>query len=139
MNQPDHKRNTLDTLKGAKLRADFPPLLMVHTDSGRAFPLSLEGITPRVAFHLGRRKYESVDLRDALNLPTVSKDHCTFTTRDGKVFITDCKSLNGTTVNGENLEPYTPRELKNGDVIQLAGCVTVTFLAPNTNLNRSTP
>ena len=44
----------------------------------------------------------------------VSRNHASITARDGKLFIEDHNSTNGTYVNGEKLSPSTETELKIG-------------------------
>lgn len=49
--------------------------------------------------------------------PAVSKQHSGIATRDGKVFVRDCGSTNGTFVNGEQIAGE--REVKNGDSLKV--------------------
>jgi pSer/pThr/pTyr-binding forkhead associated (FHA) protein len=49
--------------------------------------------------------------------PAVSKQHSGIATRDGKVFVRDCGSTNGTFVNGEQIAGE--REVKNGDALKV--------------------
>src|SRR5262245_64148006 len=49
--------------------------------------------------------------------PAVSKQHCALTVRDGKVFVRDCGSTNGTFVNGEQVA--AEREVKAGDRLKV--------------------
>ena len=44
----------------------------------------------------------------------VSRHHAVITGKDGKIFIEDNNSTNGTFVNGEKINPGTPYELKEG-------------------------
>lgn len=56
-----------------------------------------------------------------LVLPTtdVSRKHCAFINKDGRVFLQDLKSRNGTKVNGQKLESGTACELANLDKVQI--------------------
>lgn len=49
----------------------------------------------------------------------VSRSHCRLELFDGKVFITDLGSRNGTIVNGQFLSPYVPVELCNQSVFSI--------------------
>jgi len=49
--------------------------------------------------------------------PLISKKHCAFTQRGGKVYIQDFESTNGTLVNGEPIDGEC--ELKNNDKIKV--------------------
>jgi predicted component of type VI protein secretion system len=49
--------------------------------------------------------------------PAISKQHCAVTTRDGKAFVRDCGSTNGTFINGEQVAGE--REIKSGDRLKV--------------------
>ena len=49
--------------------------------------------------------------------PAVSKQHCGIAVRDGKVFVRDCGSTNGTFLNGEQVAG--DREVKSGDRLRV--------------------
>jgi predicted component of type VI protein secretion system len=77
----------------------------VHT--GKVIPIT----TPE--FIIGRDP--QCQLRPAS--PAVSKQHCAVAVRDGKVFVRDCGSTNGTFVNGEQVA--ADREVKSGDRLRV--------------------
>jgi predicted component of type VI protein secretion system len=77
----------------------------VHT--GKVIPIT----TPE--FVIGRDP--QCQLRPAS--PAVSKQHCAVAIRDGKVFVRDCGSTNGTFVNGEQVA--ADREVKSGDRLRV--------------------
>jgi predicted component of type VI protein secretion system len=77
----------------------------VHT--GKVIPIT----TPE--FIIGRDP--QCQLRPAS--PAVSKQHCGIAVRDGKVFVRDCGSTNGTFVNGEQVA--ADREVKSGDRLRV--------------------
>jgi predicted component of type VI protein secretion system len=49
--------------------------------------------------------------------PAVSKQHCGISIRDGKMFVRDCGSTNGTFVNGEQIA--AEREVQSGDRLRI--------------------
>ena len=51
---------------------------------------------------------------------TVSRQHLQADWKEGRVWITDLSSTNGTFVNGSQIPPMTPREIFVGDEIALA-------------------
>jgi pSer/pThr/pTyr-binding forkhead associated (FHA) protein len=51
--------------------------------------------------------------------PRVSRRHAVITSSDGRVFIKDAGSSNGTWVNGQRI---TQSDLSNGDVIHIGHC-----------------
>ncbi len=50
---------------------------------------------------------------------SVSRRHCVFVQKDGRVFLADLKSRNGTFVNDVRLEPEKAKLLKTGDRIRI--------------------
>jgi pSer/pThr/pTyr-binding forkhead associated (FHA) protein len=75
--------------------------------SGQAIPIKLS------QFLIGRDP--QCHLRPAS--PVISKRHCALITKNGKVFIRDFNSTNGSFVNEDKVEGQ--RELKDGDVVKL--------------------
>jgi len=49
----------------------------------------------------------------------ISTTHAKVETRNGQVFLTDVKSTNGTSVNGEAIRAQCPVKLSDGDLIQM--------------------
>jgi len=78
---------------------------------------------------------ESVRIgRDASNdlsfaSPTVSREHASLTSRDGRWYVEDRGSFNGTFLNGTRLQPGTPLPLRHADRIEI-GSETVLFSWP---------
>jgi CheY-like chemotaxis protein len=68
----------------------------------------------RFPYVIGRR--HASELR--VSNPCVSRQHCRFFERDGRAWVEDLRSLNGTFVNEERLRG--PRPLHDGDVIRVA-------------------
>jgi len=54
-------------------------------------------------------------------LGTVSRRHARFTFDGQHFYIEDLASLNGSRVNGLQLQPFQPYRLEDGDRVELAG------------------
>ncbi len=74
---------------------------------------------------LGRKDLRSLVKTDKIGL--VSREHIQLTCEDGSYYVEDCNSTNGTKVNGSSIRGKGKHPLKNGDQIELAGVVTLTF------------
>jgi pSer/pThr/pTyr-binding forkhead associated (FHA) protein len=59
-------------------------------------------------------RHSSCDRR--VDDPTVSRRHCTFSLKEGRVWVEDLGSLNGTRLNGE---PVDSRPIADGDKLEL--------------------
>ena len=53
----------------------------------------------------------------------VGRKHCKITKNAGQYYITDLKSTNFTYLNAEQLKPYEPHILSNGDTVRIANIV----------------
>jgi len=67
---------------------------------------------PAAGLRLGRSSSCEIAISD----PALSRNHCLFELREGRLFITDLASANGTAVNGTELGADSV-ELKPGDEI----------------------
>jgi CheY-like chemotaxis protein len=83
------------------------------SDGEGAAPVAPVAIT-RFPCVVGR--HSACDRR--INHPQISRRHCAFSWRDGRVWVEDLGSLNGTRLNGVPLTD--PRPLKDGDRLDLA-------------------
>ena len=81
---------------------------------GRRFAVTEAGV------RIGRSESCEISLPD----PALSRNQCLVELRDGRVWITDLASANGTAVNGEELGTSS-RELSAGDRIQAGDCELV--------------
>jgi len=95
-------------------------LKLTMPDSRRSLEVSLtKGV------NIGRldavsATFPDVDLADYSGLKKgVSRRHAKIIRREGRVFIEDLGSINGTFLNRKKLTPYFPRVLKNGDELRL--------------------
>ena len=82
------------------------PFIQAH---GKSVPLSNRG------FGIGRDRNNAVIVSD----PKVSKFHAFVTFKNGRVYIKDTDSTNGTWINKKSISGAGPVELKHGDVIHL--------------------
>lgn len=68
-------------------------------------------------FVVGRHRESDLSIANS----GISRRHCRFTLREGRVHVEDLGSLNGTFVNEELV--LGPRPLRDGDVLRLAGVI----------------
>ncbi|MCQ2517627.1 MAG: FHA domain-containing protein [Lachnospiraceae bacterium] len=79
-------------------------------------PMEIEVTKPD--FTIGKKEAE-VDGAITFN-KMISRVHCRISQRDGVCYAADLQSSNGTFVNQVKLQPNTPVQLNNGDVIRFA-------------------
>jgi pSer/pThr/pTyr-binding forkhead associated (FHA) protein len=72
---------------------------------------------PASSARTGGNEYDVV--RDLERM--ISRFHCEIHKRDGKFFLIDCGSANGTRVDGERAKPGTPMRVKTGERLELGG------------------
>ena len=70
---------------------------------------------------IGRGRHAQLTIQH----PLVSRRHCEIDASDGKLWVRDLGSLNGTRLDGLALEPFVPVALADGQSIT-AGRVTLT-------------
>ena len=51
----------------------------------------------------------------------ISRSHCEIHKRNGKFFLIDCGSANGTRLDGQRVKPGKPVRVKSGARVELAG------------------
>jgi hypothetical protein len=91
-------------------------------DKGKRFDLSQEvSHIGAVAQDGGARN--DVVIRDVERM--ISRFHCEIHNQKGKLFLVDCNSANGTSLNGRRLAPGQPMRLKNGSRVTLARTCTL--------------
>ena len=97
------------------IEADNPaaPMLEVY----------LCGVGPGSGFTLGLHAFPCVVGRDSkcdhqLAFPVISRRHCAFSVRGGRVWVEDLGSLHGTLLNGQPVQGR--RSLRDGDRLDLA-------------------
>ena len=84
-------------------------LVQSGPDAGKVFQL---GTTPLVA---GRQAGTGILLNDG----QASRRHASFEVVNGTLLVSDLGSANGTSVNGQLLNPNQPRSLRAGDVVTI--------------------
>ncbi len=65
-----------------------------------------------------------------LDEPTVSRRHAIVSVRNGRWFVTDCGSFNGTYLNGDRIAPGVAMPLRHADRIAVGGAVLL-FSVPH--------
>ena len=94
-----------------KREVDCSSRLIVLSEIMRGYSLDIE--TSPLLIGSG----DSADLE--INDPTVSYDHAKIDYINGRLYISDLESTNGTRINGEVI--YADTEIKSGDIIQVGG------------------
>lgn len=98
----------------------FVPVIVLE---GANTPKKIEFLVNKQSYIIGK-KAEAVDGLIDFSA-AVSRVHCRINCNDGKNFVTDLGSANGTFVNGKKLEPEKPVIVNEGDKVKLAD---VTFM-----------
>ncbi len=102
-----------------KLFGRKPRWILTGTDTPQAVTLVIEGDE----YTVGKNPQMVQGVLEFSR--TISRRHCKFIQEQGKCFLMDLGSANGTFVNGERLKPEERREVFSGDKIQLANSTFV--------------
>jgi hypothetical protein len=96
-------------------------------DSGPRFVMSNGGAIPLSggSATLGRNDFSSQVRADEADM--ISRRHLRFDYEDGEYYIEDRGSTNGTRINGSSIEGKGRYLLKDGDKVELADVLTLTF------------
>jgi hypothetical protein len=99
----------------------------VATGPGPKFVVADGGYIPISgnAGTLGRHDFRSLAKADKADL--ISREHLQFECEDGEYYIEDRKSTNGTKINGKRISGKGRFLLRDGDTIELADVLTLTF------------
>ena len=108
-----------DTMHTTPVTSGPGPKFM--TPEGEHIPLS--GSTGS----LGRKEFRSIVGSERAEL--ISRQHIHFECEDGKYYIEDRNSTNGTKLNGSSISGKGRHLVKDGDKIELADALTITFKA----------
>ena len=106
----------------ARRRRDPYIEVIVGLDKGKRFNIDKEVVMVGAIPEDGGTKNDIV-LRDAERM--ISRFHARFHWKDGKLYIVDTNSYNGTFVDKKRLEPGKPVLLKGGSRVTFAGTCTV--------------
>lgn len=115
----------LTTLAFLKLRRKDGYLQIVSgMDNGRKYNLDQEVVRIGAIAQDGGEKNDIV-VRDMERM--ISRFHCEVHNQNGKFYVIDCNSANGTSVDKRRIPPGKPAQLKNGTRLDLAGTVGLRF------------
>ncbi len=103
-----------------KASAEFPDIVLIGTDaSGSESRLKING-KALIRSENGQIIGRSAQHADyVLNQETVSRRHLHLLIRDGKIFVDDLGSANGTSINNSTLVQGRPQELRAGDTLKI--------------------
>jgi pSer/pThr/pTyr-binding forkhead associated (FHA) protein len=104
-------------------------VLTAGTSKGKIIPI------PRSPFVIGRDA--KCHLRPASAM--VSNRHCTLEIREGKVYVTDLGSTNGTFINEDRLEKDAARELRNTDRLMIGPLAFESRIESSASVDQRTP
>ena len=76
----------------------------------------------KLPFVIGKKR-EEVDY--ALEDCSVSRIHARILEEDGRIYLEDLNSTNGTFKNGLRLQPYEKRKLEEGDEIKFGSVILI--------------
>lgn len=111
-----HNHTKTISLRGSPA-GDGGHVLVIDETSSRVF-----GIAPQRRLRIGRAEDVEIALRGA----AVSRHHAELETRDGRTWIRDCESHNGTLVNGKRIQGDV--ELARGDVVSVGSASLFVYL-----------
>jgi pSer/pThr/pTyr-binding forkhead associated (FHA) protein len=98
-------------------------ILLDGAERGRRWPLQAERVV------IGREPEADIVIPDR----RISRLHAEIERRDGKYYLRDLDSKNGTYINGEKLEGQ--RELRDDDEIHIALAARLSFLGPSSTMS----
>ena len=100
-------------------------ILIIESGVASTAPLSIGG-EPQI---LGKSNDADISIEN----PFVSRTHCKIEISDGQYKISDLGSTNGTSINGTDIEPNSPHDLNNRDLISLGRSVNIRFLVQSSD------
>ena len=92
-----------------------------------AMPDGTEILLAGNARSLGRHDFEEFIPKE--HVPYISRQHINLWYEDGQYFVEDRSSTNGTKINGTDIKGTGRHQLSDGDAIELAGKLSITFKA----------
>lgn len=118
----DERRRTALISKGAMIKKSVE----IKSDLAKLQVTMLPPMAGHAILKVGRAPDNDLILED----PSASKHHATLAWVNGRGELTDLGSMNGTTVNGEVVEPNAVRVLRDGEVISFGGAQFVYYTSP---------
>jgi len=115
----------LGTFAFLKLRKKDGYLQVVSgMDNGKKYNLDREVVRIGAIAQDGGTSNDIV-VRDIEHM--ISRFHCEIHSQEGKFYVIDCNSANGTRVDKQRIPPGKPAQLKNGTRVDLGGTVAFRF------------
>jgi diguanylate cyclase (GGDEF)-like protein len=112
MSKPEETRVTKLNMPVKLIAPQESCLVQIYgPELGKRYPLNTEEIT------IGREPKCSI----IVDLDNVSRQHAKVVARDGKAFVSDLRSTNGTYLNDVEIRGETP--LRSGDLIKVGGSI----------------
>jgi len=118
----DERRRTALISKGAMIKKSVE----IKSDLGKLEVMLLPPMAGSARLKVGRAPDNDLILEDT----SASKHHATLSWLNGRGELVDLGSMNGTTVNGEVMEPNAVRVLRDGEVISFGGAQFVYYTGP---------
>lgn len=112
----ERRRSAVDSPGGAA--ADFELVIITKGVERAVLPFVKSN------FSIGREIGAGVDY-EIQDIPGISSNHATFSQEDGRFFVTDNESTNGTRYEGRHLVVHQRQEIRPGDTVQLGNYVEV--------------
>lgn len=101
-------------LKGIKVREEVPNFAFEVKDAPDSLDIRKGSVYPlHVITNIGRKDDNHIIIND----PFISSNHATVYIKDGKLFIKDLNSTNGTFINGNKINDV--EELFDGDIVEI--------------------
>ncbi|GCE04919.1 FAD-dependent oxidoreductase [Dictyobacter aurantiacus] len=133
---------------GQEPRAGEDPMLHELLPSQHTEALLVHVADPHVPLHiaetaLSREKFVTIGRQPGVNLVvnegSISRRHAQLGFQNGHYVVIDLKSLNGTFLNEQRLDPERPYPLKVNDVLRFGNTVTFCFLLRPLNFDNLAP
>ncbi len=86
-------------------------IFLTRKKTGEVFPVTREYTT------VGKSKYSDIQIKDT---QTVSRNHIILQQKEGRLFVEDDESLNGTFINNERMKSGSKSEIFDGCVLRLS-------------------
>ena len=86
-------------------------IFLTRKKTGEVFPITREYTT------VGKSKYSDIQIKDT---QTVSRNHIILQQKEGRLFVEDDESLNGTFINNERMKSGSKSEIFDGCVLRLS-------------------